>query len=82
MDTKSNDKSDDKENGMPWFVREDTDRTLRLIGGLIAFLAVMFCTFYLEMRAPADKKYLTPELLHSIFTFVAGWVAGAASMKR
>lgn len=71
---------------VPWFVRDEADNTIRLVGGLIVFLLGMVGVFFLERASVGDesgegRKYVTPELLHSLFAFIAGWVSGAAGKK-
>lgn len=68
---------------IPWFVRDEADNTIRLIGGLIIFALGMVGVFFLERAGVAgNKKYVTPELLHSLFAFIAGWISGAAGGKK
>ena len=66
---------------VPWYVRDEADRTLRLLGGLIIFTIALIGVFYLEASHGGNtKKYLTPELIHSIFIAIGGWVV-ATSMS-
>lgn len=73
---------------VPWFVRDEADNTIRLVGGLLVFALGMVGVFFLEMSSIEEKpgtesrKYLTPALLHSLFAFIAGWIGGAAAGKK
>ena len=67
------------ENKLPWYVREESDNTVKLIGGLILFAAGMVGLFFAEMIAGDFKQpvYLKEGIIHAIFSFIAGWIAGS-----
>ena len=74
-------------NKLPWFVHDAADNTIRLVGGLFIFLVALVGVFVLELKrnnAEGVEKavYLTAELLHMIFAFIAGWIGGSAAAKK
>lgn len=80
---------ENKENAekkTPWFVQDEADNTIRLVGAMVIFALGMVGVFLLEKSGVNDvgegRKYVTPELLHSLFAFIAGWVSGTSMGKK
>lgn len=72
-----------KEQKIPWYVREEADSTTRLIGGLIIFALAMIGLFIMEyIRGSKDTAvFLKEGIIHAIFGYITGWIS-ASSLKK
>ena len=68
---------------VPWYVREEADSTLRLLGGLIIFAIAMVGLFLMEwFRGPKEAPiYLKEGIVHAIFGYITGWISGGGLKK-
>ena len=68
---------------IPWYVREEADSTLRLIGGLIIFAIAMIGLFLMELFRGSTENpiYLKEGIIHAIFGYITGWIS-AGGLKK
>lgn len=75
--------SSEKAQKTPWYVREESDNTVRLIGGLIIFALAMIGLFLMEYLSGNVKSpiYLKEGIVHAIFGYITGWIS-AGGLKK
>ena len=68
-----------KEKKVPWYVMEEADNTVRLLGGLIIFLVGMIGLFVVEAMVGSitNPIYLKEGIIHAIFGYITGWISAS-----
>ena len=71
-----------KEKKVPWFVMEEADNIVKLVGGLIIFLVAMIGLFIMEsINSSTTPVFLKEGIVHAIFGYITGWVSASKSNK-
>lgn len=73
----------DSPQKIPWYVREESDNTVRLLGGLIIFALAMIGIFIMEFLVGdvTTPVYLKEGIIHAIFGYITGWISGGGLKK-
>ena len=67
-----------EEKKVPWYVMEEADNTVRLIGGLVIFIVAMIGLFIMEsMNDSKTPVFLKEGIIHAIFGYVTGWISAS-----
>ena len=72
-----------KEKKVPWFVMEEADNIVKLVGGLFIFLVAMIGLFIMEALkgTPTTSVFLKEGIIHAIFGYITGWISASKGNK-